>query len=294
MVDRAEVEAQADGVRRAAPTPATGRAAARQKSRLLVFSKRRRRCTGVDPWKTLDPTDAVRVDIPELGVMGGCLVVIGGGQGDAGLTFFPSLEGLQALAAAIRAQANHGQAVADFGSPFLSVDFWKEIDLPPSMRREILEHRWPIAGPEAYPVLRSHGADGGARPLSDRDVRVMAGCAGALAPFVDRNRAALVAHGVAPIVDAHDEDGKPVVVLTVPYDTADRADGAGPAPEPRRAPPSVGRNDPCPCGSGRKYKKCHLLTDEAGERTDGQGQRSSLHDLDNRLVVEIAGTTTAT
>ena len=24
----------------------------------------------------------------------------------------------------------------------------------------------------------------------------------------------------------------------------------------RRAAPKVGRNDPCPCGSGRKYKKC--------------------------------------
>lgn len=24
----------------------------------------------------------------------------------------------------------------------------------------------------------------------------------------------------------------------------------------RRAEPKVGRNDPCPCGSGRKYKKC--------------------------------------
>ncbi|MCM8594309.1 SEC-C metal-binding domain-containing protein, partial [Accumulibacter sp.] len=23
------------------------------------------------------------------------------------------------------------------------------------------------------------------------------------------------------------------------------------------APPAVGRNDPCPCGSGRKYKHCH-------------------------------------
>lgn len=23
------------------------------------------------------------------------------------------------------------------------------------------------------------------------------------------------------------------------------------------------RNDPCPCGSGRKYKKCHLEADEA-------------------------------
>jgi preprotein translocase subunit SecA len=23
------------------------------------------------------------------------------------------------------------------------------------------------------------------------------------------------------------------------------------------AVPKVGRNDPCPCGSGKKYKKCH-------------------------------------
>jgi uncharacterized protein len=26
---------------------------------------------------------------------------------------------------------------------------------------------------------------------------------------------------------------------------------------PRRVPAAPGRNDPCPCGSGRKYKKCH-------------------------------------
>lgn len=25
---------------------------------------------------------------------------------------------------------------------------------------------------------------------------------------------------------------------------------------------SVGRNDPCWCGSGKKYKKCHLHEDE--------------------------------
>jgi preprotein translocase subunit SecA len=30
-----------------------------------------------------------------------------------------------------------------------------------------------------------------------------------------------------------------------------------------RAAPKVGRNDPCPCGSGRKYKKCCLGKDEA-------------------------------
>ena len=29
-----------------------------------------------------------------------------------------------------------------------------------------------------------------------------------------------------------------------------------PAAPVRRDAPKVGRNDPCPCGSGRKYKKC--------------------------------------
>jgi uncharacterized protein YecA (UPF0149 family) len=31
---------------------------------------------------------------------------------------------------------------------------------------------------------------------------------------------------------------------------------------PARAGPRVGRNDPCPCGSGKKYKKCHLPLEE--------------------------------
>jgi preprotein translocase subunit SecA len=48
------------------------------------------------------------------------------------------------------------------------------------------------------------------------------------------------------------------------------AGGRGRAPQPartggddapvktvRRDEPKVGRNDPCPCGSGKKYKKCH-------------------------------------
>jgi preprotein translocase subunit SecA len=25
----------------------------------------------------------------------------------------------------------------------------------------------------------------------------------------------------------------------------------------RREAPKVGRNEPCPCGSGKKYKQCH-------------------------------------
>jgi hypothetical protein len=41
-------------------------------------------------------------------------------------------------------------------------------------------------------------------------------------------------------------------------------DGEGAKAEPvRRDRPKVGRNDPCPCGSGKKYKKCHGKDEEA-------------------------------
>ena len=32
-----------------------------------------------------------------------------------------------------------------------------------------------------------------------------------------------------------------------------------------RSGPRAGRNDPCPCGSGKKYKKCHMPIDEGAE-----------------------------
>lgn len=33
---------------------------------------------------------------------------------------------------------------------------------------------------------------------------------------------------------------------------------AAPVEQYRRTAPKVGRNDPCPCGSGKKHKKCCL------------------------------------
>ncbi|MEF8722271.1 MAG: preprotein translocase subunit SecA [Candidatus Accumulibacter delftensis] len=44
------------------------------------------------------------------------------------------------------------------------------------------------------------------------------------------------------------------------YDEAQGSDDQGPpaaAMKPLQAGPKVGRNDPCPCGSGKKYKVCH-------------------------------------
>jgi preprotein translocase subunit SecA len=51
-----------------------------------------------------------------------------------------------------------------------------------------------------------------------------------------------------------------------PAATAPRAAAAPAATAaPVRNAPRVGRNDPCPCGSGKKYKKCHMPLDEGVE-----------------------------
>jgi preprotein translocase subunit SecA len=57
------------------------------------------------------------------------------------------------------------------------------------------------------------------------------------------------------------EDPAPSAEQQSVIDQADRA-GSGTAPEPKkqlsaRAAKTVGRNEPCPCGSGKKYKACH-------------------------------------
>lgn len=48
----------------------------------------------------------------------------------------------------------------------------------------------------------------------------------------------------------------------------------------RHETPSVGRNDPCPCGSGKKYKKCHALTESGAASSDDGGPVPAAPKLD--------------
>jgi len=48
---------------------------------------------------------------------------------------------------------------------------------------------------------------------------------------------------------------------------AAKSAGAGDASKARERLGAAGRNDPCPCGSGKKYKKCHLAADEQASYT---------------------------
>ncbi len=54
------------------------------------------------------------------------------------------------------------------------------------------------------------------------------------------------------------------------YQVVKREKGRG--VELRRDMPKVGRNDPCPCGSGKKYKHCHLRQDMAAQTSGANGR----------------------
>ena len=58
-------------------------------------------------------------------------------------------------------------------------------------------------------------------------------------------------HGLAPVFEAEQADERN-------FENGHQHDAPlSPGPEPPAAPAKPGRNDPCPCGSGKKFKKCH-------------------------------------
>ncbi len=57
------------------------------------------------------------------------------------------------------------------------------------------------------------------------------------------------------------------------YQTVKREKGKG--TELRKDTPDVGRNDPCPCGSGQKYKNCHGRPQAARRRLQATARRHS-------------------
>ncbi len=53
------------------------------------------------------------------------------------------------------------------------------------------------------------------------------------------------------------------------------------------APPKAGRNEPCPCGSGKKYKKCHGAEGEGRAMTPGSLSAADVHGLAFRDVAGL-------
>ncbi|MFQ5478668.1 MAG: YecA family protein [Candidatus Binatia bacterium] len=245
----------------------------------------------IAPWRVASDDQVLRMDIPALGVEGACVSIIGSLGESLGLLIFPSLAGYEAFAQGTEEPLGRIGRI-DLGTDWLALSFERGADLPAAMRREVEAHHWPVADANGYPRVQRYERDGACRPLVERDLRIASACASALSAFFVKHRGLFETERFLPRCESYSDENDLTVRFTIPYealalfdlddDAPPRRDVAGAGPSERQ---KVGRNDPCPCGSGRKYKKCHLPLDEA-ERVSGGGA-AAVHELDARLVSEL-------
>ena len=107
------------------------------------------------------------------------------------------------------------------------------------------------AGVEAAEKSLSGEGDTPKRPLEDRQ------------PILVAHLDKVIAEEADHLADEHKQLLRGVLhTVMAAYD--DAVQGQTPRTlEPIRSGPKVGRNDPCPCGSSKKYKKCHGASDAA-------------------------------
>jgi len=262
---------------------------------------------GVAPWKVAHDDQVVRLEIPQLGVEGACVSIIGALGESLGLIIFPSLTAYEAFVVAASEQRFGRDGPIDLGTTTLSLNFERRADLPETMRREAAERGYPVAGPAAYPWVQSRDRDGMPRPLAERDLRIASACATSLTTFFLKHRELFERESFdEPVSESFFDEDDLEVRITVPYEAgpqfgleepravrdrstrsrpghpaADRSDNRAEAPPAGK----VGRNQPCPCGSGKKYKKCCLGQEQAARATSRAP--ATAHEVDQRLVEQM-------
>jgi preprotein translocase subunit SecA len=102
----------------------------------------------------------------------------------------------------------------------------------------------PVATPDAEPAARPAGAEaprGRPAPAREREPELaFSGVKTGAARKLSFNDPGATPTAFARTAEPREAQGGTDEILTV-----------------RREGPKIGRNDPCPCGSGKKYKKCH-------------------------------------
>lgn len=230
------------------------------------------------PWRHIDDQQIIAVDIPAFGIRDACLSVIGSDGEPFGLLLFRSTKDFWSFTLDLEtedgdADSEDGVVKDDVAVCSLTFDHKKKI--PHSLMREIREHAWPVAGVRGYPAFICLDSSMNHLEATERDFRIMTALVHAFVPFYERHGRLFDEEEPEEVVFS--SDGEVEVTLTAPHprllDEAPRFDEEDdssfdddPFEEPQiRITPPVGRNDPCPCGSGKKYKKCHGAPSAAPE-----------------------------
>jgi len=221
------------------------------------------------PWELAGDSQILRVDVPEYGVEGACLSIIGALGKSIGLILFPSWEGYERFLRAIEIPpSRHGPV--DVGTSTLSLNFERKRDIPASMRDEVARHHWPVADPRAYPIVQHRDRDGIPRPLSERDVRVMSACAASLAAFFAKFEETFEDDEPDPICESYFDENDVEVRLTYPYEAA------GLFQEQPRAASASSAEDP----TGRRPA-------DLPAPGDAEAAPAPAHDIDRAVVARM-------
>ena len=157
------------------------------------------------------------MDIPALGVDGACVYVIGQLDESPGVLIFASFDGFQQFLAAGTTDAI-GQDPDALGSELLALTFLRAGELPPSMRREAMEHAWPVASADAYPLVERRNPDGTLCRLVEQDIEIATACALSLSALFGKHAAMFKSDNFAPVCESYFDDDDMEVRFTVPYE----------------------------------------------------------------------------
>lgn len=128
--------------------------------------------------------------IEALGVRDAALSIIGHMGQSLGFVLFSSLEDFEAFLEATDA-IELGEAAAM--PQHFALNFEPEVQLSPALRNEVLQHRWEVAGSDAYPWVFALGEDVIARSPTAKEVTVTEVVALALTKLLEEKAALLAA-----------------------------------------------------------------------------------------------------
>jgi len=227
------------------------------------------------PWEEADDDEVLRVDIPRLGIRGACLSIIGALDQSYGFLLFPSRDAYERFADLEFSPDTEGPPdTIDFGFDHLCFEFVRKARLSRTMQRGIARHRWKVVSPRAHPTVERRSRHAEILPLREADLRIATACAAALSELIDRHESVFSDfewdRSRASISETFEpEPGLEVTLRLEREDLVDLDEPLMLPPPPARAP-NLGRNDPCYCGSGRKYKKCCLARDEEAHEAEAR------------------------
>lgn len=223
------------------------------------------------PWKTAGDYQLIQIDAPQLNLHEACVSIIGNAGESFGFVLFPSLGEYERFLESPPAPGNSHTGT------WRSLNFVPKDQVSKKQLAQIKEHGWEVAGRKAYPAAVV--VDGGERMFpGPEDIAVLRACTTVLVSFLMRNGAGIFEKDqddIEPLSQSFTGGDGLTVRLTYPLEAASLYDfdENDLPPQPVPASPTVGRNDPCPCGSGKKYKKCcqgkpRLLPPAAAVATD--------------------------